>query len=91
MYCDRLKKKNLLDFCENLLENLLKSPKKSKSKSAMTPEFYTIICAFSINFPCFDCYLEKPWKTKLAYGGLTRNLSFFLIGRNCCYLETNFL
>ena len=37
MYCDRLKKKNLLDFCENLLENLLKSPKKSKSKSAMTP------------------------------------------------------
>ena len=38
MYCDSLKKKNLLDFCENLLENLLKSPKKSKSKSAMTPE-----------------------------------------------------
>ena len=37
MYCDSLKKKNLLDFCENLLENLLKSPKKSKSKSAMTP------------------------------------------------------
>ena len=37
MYCNRLKKKNLLDFCENLLENLLKSPKKSKSKSAMTP------------------------------------------------------
>ena len=36
MYSDRLKKKNLLDFCENLLENL-KSPKKSKSKSAMTP------------------------------------------------------
>ena len=30
-------KKNLLNFCENLLENLLKSPKKSKSKSAMTP------------------------------------------------------
>ena len=38
MYCDHLKKKNLLDFCENLLENLLKSPKKSKSKSAMTPD-----------------------------------------------------
>ena len=37
MYCDRLKTKNLLDFCENLLENLLKCPKKSKSKSAMTP------------------------------------------------------
>ena len=35
MYCDSLKKKNLLDFCENLLENLLKSPKKSKSKSAV--------------------------------------------------------
>ena len=41
MYCDRLKKKNLLDFCENLLENLLKSPKKSKSKSAMTPALDT--------------------------------------------------
>ena len=40
MYCDSLKKKNLLDFCENLLENLLKSPKKSKSKSAMTPVLY---------------------------------------------------
>ena len=37
MYCDSLKKKNLLDFCENLLENLLKSPKKSNSKNAMTP------------------------------------------------------
>ena len=41
MYCDSLKKKNLLDFCENLLENLLKSPKKSKSKSAMTPVLST--------------------------------------------------
>ena len=41
MYCDSLKKKNLLDFCENLLENLLKSPKKSKSKSALTPDLVT--------------------------------------------------
>ena len=52
MYCDSLKKKNLLDFCENLLENLLKSPKKSKSKNAMTPEpkifiCYTIFVVFS--------------------------------------------
>ena len=45
MYCDSLKKKNLLDFCENLLENLLKSPKKSKSKSAMTPVLGGLTCA----------------------------------------------
>ena len=43
MYCDSLKKKNLLDFCENLLENLLKSPKKSKSKSAMTPDLALVV------------------------------------------------
>ena len=48
MYCDSLKKKNLLDFCENLLENLLKSPKKSKSKSAMTPDI-NINCLISNN------------------------------------------
>ena len=47
MYCDSLKKKNLLDFCENLLENLLKSPKKSKSKSAMTPDLLHILSRYT--------------------------------------------
>ena len=50
MYCDSLKKKNLLDFCENLLENLLKSPKKSKSKSAMTPVAKIIITCIEYNY-----------------------------------------
>ena len=35
---DVIKVKNLLDFCENLLESILESPRKSKSKSAVTPD-----------------------------------------------------
>ena len=49
MYCDRLKKKNLLDFCENLLENLLESPRKSKSKSAATPAIGNHAFSFQID------------------------------------------
>ena len=38
-----IKEKNLLDFCANLLENLLESPRKSKSKSAATPDLQAFV------------------------------------------------
>ena len=40
---DLIEAKNLLDFCENLLENLLESPRKSKSKSAATPDLQAFV------------------------------------------------